>query len=703
MGLKNVWRRAAALLVSLGLWTSLVISVFFLTPNSNVIVLFQQQTQDQSRFLDTSRNENTLPDEIPERVKGESPTKRATRTENKGGEVTSSSAQYTKPLDYFVDTESQVVKNDVQELLSFAVIGHPKCATTFLLKGWLGIHPEISMPDEETVVHAKSAVYDIVHHIHALDPAKPFHAYKNPNHVFNPDALAVFQDHFPRAKLIIGLRHPVTWFESFLNHWLRNGVKLPDLHEMMGRCTTAMHQLCLDHARFHYNLAMLGKTNMSGPEMELFHYGDVLTRELRVPNKVFLYETSQFYESSEEEKISLEKDLRSFLGLTEPLLPLQQFSPDSSYKEFDICSPRYIQLRNSLLQAGNDASEWIIRYFLPHEDVFASSQSRFVQYLQKWKVDPCGTDTTLGKHDFKKIAHAIDSDRPVDVQPLLDFVNIGFPKCATSHFGRWMDAHQVVSMLPDESMGGKNIPSLSKHLLNLPNTTLHGLKRTSYIYRRVEMQSLQNFFPQSKLVLGVRHPVRWFESYYNYRVREGQKLNFTMPSPETLINKCAKNVCVESSRFHYFIAQLGKTALSTSRELGCFRHGKFVSWNLRLPNNVFIYDSDQFDDESDAVRETLRVDLESFLGLSSPLKELSSGAREKNSKSFDICELQYEPLRKVLVDIGGDAASWILDYFIEAPGVTVSSKENFALHLRAWSIDPCPEASGPQSRVQTSV
>jgi hypothetical protein len=43
----------------------------------------------------------------------------------------------------------------------------------------------------------------------------------------------------------------------------------------------------------------------------------------------------------------------------------------------------------------------------------------------------------------------------------------------------------------------------------------------------------EKYFPDIKFIVNVRHPVRWFESFYNYRLRRG----FRMPPPAELIGK----------------------------------------------------------------------------------------------------------------------------------------------------------------------
>ena len=50
------------------------------------------------------------------------------------------------PLLHYIDKTTQSIKHDkVQELLDFVIVGFPKTGTTFLMRSWLGSHPEICM------------------------------------------------------------------------------------------------------------------------------------------------------------------------------------------------------------------------------------------------------------------------------------------------------------------------------------------------------------------------------------------------------------------------------------------------------------------------------------------------------------------------------------------------------------------------------
>jgi len=286
--------------------------------------------------------------------------------------------QRRQPLPPFSSlVENGQVVGNVSSLLDFAVVGYPKCATTMLLH-WLRQQPEVLMPPEELhidkggklVVEAVRALYDL-----SPPPQPPssdgttaatavLRGYKNPADVFKPKTLQAISRHFPGAGLVVGVRHPVAWFESFYNYRMyKNNFTIatslvPAPEDLIGECLLYMGAdekrelakrkgwgddavrefglVCTDLARFHVNLSALGKTNPSStPEERSLLLGsgndstkkgrrnNIINNKLRKPlkNKVFLYDTSQMNDSDEIRQDAFRRDLSNFLGLKNPIVP----------------------------------------------------------------------------------------------------------------------------------------------------------------------------------------------------------------------------------------------------------------------------------------------------------------------------------------------------------------------------------------------
>ena len=176
-----------------------------------------------------------------------------------------------------------------------------------------------------------------------------------------------------------------------------------------------------------------------------------------------------------------------------------------------------------------------------------------------------------------------------------------------------------------------------------------------------------------------------------------------MPPVEKLIGRCGKgmfNVCTFRSRYHIFMANLGKTPLSAQERTLFGKHNRIVK-PTPTPVPVFLYEVTQLSD-TDPTRETqLLQDLQNFLELEQPLDRMlwfKPGIKHSNeavaqyleTKKIDICDSRYKRLRDELLRNGREAAQWMRDYFIKSPDVVVSSPDYFVNHvLAAWDLDPC--------------
>jgi len=336
-------------------------------------------------------------------------------------------------IDYKV-VNPKAIKSNVEFLMDFAIVGHPKCATTFTME-WLAQHEQVQMYTHE--LHALQTgnpaefvqlMYELPHdHVTETIPrdgsvsskqtttVQYKRGYKAPRDIANSLALDTFADYWPNANLIIGLRHPVLWFESFYNFRLRHNYTLPPANAtelFIGQCTK-VHGVCTNEALFHHHLSLLGKTTMATPdELNLltmpkdpFHPTQTPRPYKRpkhsvIPNKIFLYEISQLYSTNTTRADLYRQDLANFVGLQSPLPSIASMTKKSSSSSssskprpaaLNICESQYTVLREILIANGQAASKWIRTYFLPHPDVTVSSPDYFEELLQSWMYDPCDT------------------------------------------------------------------------------------------------------------------------------------------------------------------------------------------------------------------------------------------------------------------------------------------------------------------------
>lgn len=237
-----------------------------------------------------------------------------------------------------------------------------------------------------------------------------------------------------------------------------------------------------------------------------------------------------------------------------------------------------------------------------------------------------------------------------------------------------------------------------------------------------------------QFIIGLRHPVSWFESFYNYQSYR----NISLPITSQLIGRCTKHqkVCTDRARVHAALARLGKTpmiddeeisllyGLSTRHDHDQYQHQQrqrrrriqqtttsnvqriysgqqHSSRQLRkqqngmaLPNKVFLYEVRQIHDE-EASKE-LSSRLSQYLGIQGKFPPIESSYKQNKTRAIDICDEEHDEVRRVLVDIGIDAATWVQAYFLKSPSssrVEVTSRESFHRFLGDWSVDPCSSSN----------
>lgn len=319
--------------------------------------------------------------------------------------------------DLVVDNSTlQLNATSVQFLLDFAIVGFPKTATSAILE-WVALHPQVSAHTHELHHLQHGLIGDFVTELYRL-PATATAAsssiakrgYKAPRDVTSPKALELLARHWPDARLVVGLRHPVQWFESFYNFRVRKGRIMADPTSSVfleSLCPPALtHGVCVRESHFHRFLAQLGKTPLQTPdERELLGLQSsypVNVTTTRQPNPVFLYELSQLHgPSADPDRFRL--DLSNYLQLDPALEPLPVATAHSLYlpnrtKAMDLCHTSLRSLRAELMEGARNASRWIRHYLLSSPDVIVSSPNQFRAALLSWDVDPCDVAAAAAGH-----------------------------------------------------------------------------------------------------------------------------------------------------------------------------------------------------------------------------------------------------------------------------------------------------------------
>lgn len=338
-------------------------------------------------------------------------------------------------------------------------------------------------------------------------------------------------------------------------------------------------------------------------------------------------------------------------------------------------------------------------------------------------------------HSFSKesrLRHVASKDNPLpplntfideeghvigDPQILLQFAVIGFGKCGTSSLMRWLETHPSLQMLHEEvwALTGKDPARLIRRLhkkLTDPDK-LRGYKCPGDVLAYFIMDYYRKYWPKTKLFVGVRHAVLWYQSLYNFRVQNFEDFE-QLPHPNELIGACPRTwtlLCMGRGFFGYHLLKLHKHHWERSNamiqlenqllELMGIENLIKVRRHEPMPNDIFFFEIQQLSDENITRHDQFKNDVQEFLRLTEPLPDMlhyrpgkewndDELQRRKDAKKIDICQDQFIPTRRVLMLMSRLSSEWIRTVFLESPGVFVSSKE-YIRHILAteWMEDPC--------------
>jgi hypothetical protein len=279
-----------------------------------------------------------------------------------------------------------------------------------------------------------------------------------------------------------------------------------------------------------------------------------------------------------------------------------------------------------------------------------------------------------------------------DVQFLLDFALVGHSKTGAEAQMMWLREHEEVEMYNHELHALRNDrpAELVSLMYALPAGRKYKRAFTSPndIHHPGALRSLRTYWPQTSLVVGLRHPVDWFASWYNYNMRQGNLLD---PAETMLGKKLPRKV-----RYHIHLAALGKTNVHEERE------SEMLDWSQdepqpdRMDNPVFLYEVQQLFDRNETRNEQYRAGLTAFIGLKRTLGPIAlknhsheGDGGKSSTREIDICDGKYDELRSSLIKSGRNGASWIKTYFLALPDVHVANPEHFMELISRWGDDPC--------------
>jgi hypothetical protein len=334
------------------------------------------------------------------------------------------------PFETVVDDSGNITGN-TENLLHFAVIGFGKCGTTSMIS-WLDKHPEIETYPREIYDLMLNQPAELIRKIYTLPVGDFKRGYKSPVDLSLLHSMDYFRQYFPKTKLIVGIRHPLRWFESLYNFRVQNlkpnanHSEFPTPNELIGRCFKSSRNTCTYKGEFALFLRNLGKTlathNARDPSTGKYTLTELETRMYKgarftetpdiqevVLNPVFLFEMNQLADEDEVRSARFRRDVQEFLELESPLAPMIHFTPGKSWMDdlqslkddmkINICDDEHIPVRKELMRITRSSSLWIKNYFLDPvtmatSGIHVSSPSYFMDLLDQWMKDPCGEEAT---------------------------------------------------------------------------------------------------------------------------------------------------------------------------------------------------------------------------------------------------------------------------------------------------------------------
>lgn len=124
-------------------------------------------------------------------------------------------------------------------------------------------------------------------------------------------------------------------------------------------------------------------------------------------------------------------------------------------------------------------------------------------------------------YEWPQLSSLVNSNGKIigDVQFTLDFAIVGHSKTGTTAQMNWLADHPEVQMYHHEVHSLKNgrPEELVELLYELPQGPQYqrAYKSPNDILSTKAMDAIYQYWPKTKLICGIRHPVKWFESYYN--------------------------------------------------------------------------------------------------------------------------------------------------------------------------------------------
>ena len=294
--------------------------------------------------------------------------------------------------------------------------------------------------------------------------------------------------------------------------------------------------------------------------------------------------------------------------------------------------------------------------------------------------------------------------------PIIDFAVVGFPKCGTTTVEANLGQ---IAPLPIGDICTPVHQTIYYAYKNWPkkygseSKVLRGTKCPAFI-DGAWLKEWSLYLPKTKLILGIRHPVLWFQSFWNM-LTGNEYSKFSNIDPYNITEPCnskrggcrgdcpARQVfCTQRASFHVALARLGKTELSTEERqlLSAKTYPIGGGMNLQshnISNSIFVYEMTELN------KDYVWDEMAKYLQYPNDIpNSIYKGSHGKNkTKAINICDQKFDDLRALLMPESYDLSTWLLKYFIPLSkdpnrnDVVIPRPENFRNLVEAYKFDPC--------------
>ena len=272
----------------------------------------------------------------------------------------------------------------------------------------------------------------------------------------------------------------------------------------------------------------------------------------------------------------------------------------------------------------------------------------------------------------------------------IDFFVAGIHGSTVAPLVESLSAHAEIDMPRHGQCYSDEARYISSHIDQDKNKKpLRGGNCPALVKNPDQIEKLAKTYGMERIIVGLRHPVFFYEHLFNYRVANCHAkcapkiLEEQSPPLESLVQVSQRNRFEEmSTESVMFDQMLGLMPFLQERNA--------TTSSLKL----FIYTAEQLNGDSSQI---FRDDLKDFLSLSQPIlsdpiDSFDNGGKviERNGRySMDICQQKYTGLRNRLIKRSKGTASFLLEKFVSESNVIVGDIDHFKALVSKWSKDPC--------------